>query len=65
MGLTIYDIKRLTADTAPHFFDRDSMRFFNQTLKDFHVSKRPDGKYLIWAESRWHGNELEFVEVKP
>ena len=27
---TIYDIKRLTEDTAPHFFTRKTMRFFNQ-----------------------------------
>ena len=74
--LTIYDIKRRTAETAPHFFDRASMRFFGQTLKDFHVYKQPDGKYLIEASSgpNWTGhhvtrrlfnpltNELEFLK---
>jgi hypothetical protein len=47
--LTIYDIKRLTSGTAPHFFDRSSMRFFGQTLRDFHVYKQSDGRYLITA----------------
>ena len=54
--LTIYDIKYKTMETAPYFFSRDSMRFFRQTLRDFHVNKLPDGKYLIWARS--HGGNV-------
>lgn len=53
--MTIYDIKRLTANTAPYFFNRKSMRFFNQTLKDFKIYKQKDGKYLITAPSYWDG----------
>lgn len=50
--LTIYDIKRLTADTAPHFFTRDTLKFFHQTMKDFSVSKCDDGRYYISAPMR-------------
>lgn len=49
--LTIYDIKRLTSETAPSFFSRDTMRFFGQTMKSFKVYKQKDGKYLIVGES--------------
>lgn len=73
--MTIYEIKRRTAQTEPYFFSRDTMKFFGQTLKDFHVHKQ-DKKYLIIAASgnNWTGkpltkrlfnpetNELESVE---
>ena len=58
--LTIYDIKYRTMETAPYFFSRDSMRFFRQTLRDFHVNKLPDGKYLIWARS-YGGNVTQRI----
>lgn len=55
--MTIHDIKRLTSETEPCFFSPENMRFFGQTLQDFHVRKLPDGKYYIWAPSgpseRW------------
>jgi hypothetical protein len=47
--MTIYDIKRLTAETSPHFFDESSLRFFGQTLEMFTVEKQPDGRYKIEA----------------
>jgi hypothetical protein len=55
--MTIYEIKRRTVETAPYFFSRDTMRFFGQTLRSFHVWKQPDGKYLITAQSgsNWPG----------
>lgn len=55
--LTIYDIKRLTSETAPYFFSPNTMRFFGQTMKSFKVYKQKDGKYLIVAESgpNWPG----------
>ena len=37
--MTIYDIKRMSKEKAPYFFDRKSMKFFGQTLKDFSVKK--------------------------
>ena len=49
--MTIYEIKELTKETSPYFFDKKTMQFFGQTLKDFKVYKQKDGKYLIIAES--------------
>jgi len=47
--MTIYQIKQLTAETAPYYFSKDSMRFFGQTMKSFKVSKCEDGRYQISA----------------
>tara|TARA_Y100000310_G_C20107171_1_gene545451 strand:- start:134 stop:355 length:222 start_codon:yes stop_codon:yes gene_type:complete len=49
--MTIYEIKRLTQETAPYFFSRDAMRFFGQTLKSFSVKKQDDGRYRVSASS--------------
>ena len=58
--MTIYEIKRLTKDTAPYFFSKDTMRFFGQTLESFRVKKQLDGRYKIsaksgnqWDETHW------------
>jgi len=47
--MTIYDIKRETAETAPYFFTTKSMRFFGQTMKSFRVQKQADGRTKISA----------------
>ena len=52
--LTIYDIKKLTKETAPYFFSRDTMRFFGQIMKDFKVSLLNDGRYKISAPAKSH-----------
>jgi hypothetical protein len=52
--MTIYEIKDRTRETAPYFFSRDSMRFFKQTMRSFHVTKEADGRYLITAKSGGH-----------
>ena len=52
--LTIYDIKYLTQKKQPYFFDRNTMKFFGQTMRSFHVYKQKDGKYLIRAAGN-HG----------
>ena len=54
--MTINEIKKRTQKTAPHFFSRDTMRFFNQKLKDFKVKKLNDTEFLIYADSYWNGN---------
>ena len=57
--MTIYDIKRMSEDKAPYFFERKSMRFFNQTLKDFSVKKLNEEKYYISAPMRdSRGNQM-------
>lgn len=47
--MTIYEIKRRTAETAPYFFTAKTLKFFGQTLRSFRVHKQPDGRYLITA----------------
>ena len=47
--MTIYEIKRLTAETSPYYFSRATLKFFYQRLKDFKVSKESDGRYLVQA----------------
>lgn len=56
--MTIYEIKRLTEKTSPYFFSRSSMKFFGQTMRDFKVYKRKDGKYLITAPSYYNGKVI-------
>lgn len=58
--LTIYDIKRLTENTAPMFFDRKTLKFFGQKMKDFKVYKLEDGKYQICAP-RLHGGYTQRI----
>ena len=55
--LTIYDIKELTAETAPYFFKRDTMKFFGQTLKDYRVHMFPP-YYRISAPMRDHSGKI-------
>lgn len=52
--MTIYEIKRRVTN-APHFFDRDSLQFFGQTLKDFKVQKREDGRFNVSAPIFFEG----------
>ena len=62
--LTIYEIKRLTKEKAPYFFSAKTMKFFNQTLKDFKVESMKDGRFKISAHS-FGGNEtIRFFNPK-
>ena len=47
--LTIYDIKRLTTETSPFFFDRKTLKFFGQRMNSFKIYKQADGRYLVTA----------------
>jgi len=47
--MTIYEMKRETLTTSPYYFDRETMKFFGQTMKDFRVVKQYDGRYKISA----------------
>lgn len=61
--LSIYDIKRLTAQTSPYFFTRDTLKFFNQRLSDFRVSRCFDtGKYFISAPSKMNGRIIGYTQ---
>lgn len=45
--MTIYEIKQLTQETSPYFFSRNTLKFFNQTMRGFSVIKQQDGRYKI------------------
>ncbi len=47
--MTIYEIKRRTAETSPYFFTPKTMRFFGQTLRSFKVKKIDNTHYSISA----------------
>jgi hypothetical protein len=53
--MTIYQIKELTQETAPYYFDKKTLDFFGQTMRSFKVSKQEDGRYKISApmKSYW------------
>ena len=56
-----YDYLRnqnLTSQTAPYFFNTDTMRFFGQTMSKFKVKKQPDGRYLISAPMYCSGKKV-------
>jgi hypothetical protein len=65
--MTIYEIKEQTKKTAPHFFSRETMKFFNQRLKDFKVKKLNETQYLIYAPSYWDsklmGNTMRIYDT--
>ena len=50
--MTIYEIKRRLEEKKPHFFSRETLKFFGQTMKDFKVYKQKDGKFLMVAPIR-------------
>ena len=56
--MTIYEIKRRTEETAPYFFARGTMKFFEQTLKDYRVYKVDSKNYLITAPMRMRGEVI-------
>jgi hypothetical protein len=57
--MTIYQIKQKMHDTEPHFFNRETMKFFGQTMRDFRVRKQSDGRYLITAPTK-HGETMRY-----
>jgi len=57
---TIYEIKRLTKEKAPYFFSKDTMQFFNQTLRDFKVESMKDGRFKISANSFGENETIRF-----
>jgi len=65
--MTIYEIKKRTKKTAPHFFSKESMKFFGQTMNSFAVKKQKDGRYLIVAPSgdNWETKHLTVRYFNP
>jgi len=51
---TIYEIKSDYQAHNPngHYFDRKTLKWFGQTLKDFHINKTDrEGVFYVWANS--------------
>ena len=55
--MTIYEIKELTKETAPYFFNKDTLKFFGQTLANFTVAKQQDNRFLISADIKDGNNK--------
>jgi len=60
--LTIHDIKELTKETAPHFFTKETLRFFGQTMGSFSVKMQHDGRTRISAPMKdRQGNHMGYT----
>ena len=60
--MTIEEIKERTKETAPYFFSKDTMSFFNQKMSDFEVEKISETEYLITAPSYWGGKLMGYTK---
>jgi hypothetical protein len=60
--MTIYQIKN-RLENAPYFFDRKTLKFFNQTLKSFKVRKLENGNFYIFAPHKNGFTEREFNPI--
>ena len=50
---TIYDLAHLNREAGLHYFDRETLKFFGQTLRDFRVYRTEyPGIFLAEATSR-------------
>ena len=57
--MTIYEIKRRTADNLPYYFSSKTLKFFGQTLKAFKVYKQTDGRYFITCPIRDRNGKIQ------
>ena len=49
--MTIYEIKKRTEKSSPYFFTRNTLKFFGQKMKDFHVKKtKKSNLFYIYAQ---------------
>ena len=61
---TIYEIKRGTRVTCPVFFERRTMRFFRQTLRDYIVERTENGKiFHIQAPMPYGFTDWYYVDM--
>lgn len=56
--ITIYDIKYRTQSTSPYFFERKTLKFFSQTMRDFSVIKIAENQYRISAPMLHNGKQV-------
>lgn len=50
---SIEEVAEATKEKCPYYFDKDTLRFFGQTLRSFKVSDNGDGRFKISAPSYW------------
>lgn len=61
--MTIHEIAKLTRETSPYFFSKNTLEFFGQTMESFTVREMPDGRFYISAPSRdGYGNLIGTTE---
>jgi len=60
--MTIYEIKRRSQEKKPYYFNRDTMKCFNQTLKDFKVYKLENNIYQFRA-NRPYGETIAYFDA--
>jgi len=60
--MTIYEIKRRSQAKKPYYFNRDTMKCFNQTLKDFKVYKLENNIYQFRA-NRPYGETIAYFDA--
>ena len=60
MKPTIAEIKARTREKSPYFFERDTMRFFGQTMRSFSVRVSPKGNIYIVAPSYWSDSQYPY-----
>ncbi len=53
--MTIYEIKEKTREKEPYFFDKKTLKFFDQTMKSFKVRTSPAGNIYIFAPRKFGG----------
>lgn len=64
---TIQQIKEIVDKSGSHYFEKSTMRFFNQRLSSFHVLQSHSGRYFIACRSTWSGRLMgySFAEFNP
>ena len=45
--MTLAEIKAANVAAGNHFFDRDTMRFFGETMRDYRARNRSSGTFLV------------------
>ena len=52
---SIYHIKAITSQNSPYFFDKKTLSFFGQTMKNFHVVRSKDKTKVYIVSKLWSG----------
>ena len=57
--VTVRQVAKAVEDTS-NYFDKGSLRFFNQSLSDFEIESIGGGKYFLYAPSFWDGRLMGY-----